>query len=73
MDGYWWFGCYGSPKNPGLLKADENLQLVGKAETNFSYGIARLDANTVIRGECFESSRRGKVELLRGGVPEVKP
>ncbi len=73
MDGYWWFGCYGSPKNPGLLKADENFRLVGQAETNFSYGIARLDATTVIRGECFENSRRGKVELLRSSVPEVEP
>ena len=72
IDGYWWFGCYGSPKNPGLLKADEDFKLIGQAETNFSYGIGRLDANTVIRGECFEGSRRGKVELWHGGVPEVE-
>ena len=72
MDGYWWFGCYGSSENPGLLKADENFRLVGQAETDFSYGVARLDASTVLRGECFAGKKRGKIELLRDGLPNVK-
>ena len=72
MDGHWWFGCYGSPENPGLLKVDKNFLLVGQAETNFSYGVARLNNSTIIRGECFAGSKRGKVELLRGELSQVQ-
>lgn len=73
MDNHWWLGCYGSPKNPGLLKVDESFALVGQATTDFSFGIARLDGKTVLRGACFENARRGKVELRRGGVPAAEP
>ncbi len=73
LHGRWWFGCYGSPENPGLLVADETFRLVGQASTDFSYGVAGLDANTMIRGECFAGGKRGKVELLRSGRPKVGP
>ncbi len=73
MDGYWWFGCYGSPKNPGLLKADQNFALVGQAKTDFSYGIGLLNPSTVFRGDCFENNRRGKIQLLKTSAPETNP
>jgi endonuclease/exonuclease/phosphatase family metal-dependent hydrolase len=64
MDGHWWFGCYGSPDNPGLLKVNEDFRLVGTAPSDFSYGIARLNDTAVLQGACFEKNRRGKVSLL---------
>lgn len=73
MDGHWWFGCYGSPENPGLLKVNEDFRLVGQSSKNFSYGIVRLNTNTILRGECFASNKRGKVELLGKAPPEVVP
>ena len=73
MDDHWWFGCYGSPNNPGLLKADIHFRLIGQSPTNYSYGIARLDDDTVIRGECFASNKRGKIELARYQLPPVQP
>lgn len=72
MNEHWWFGCYGSPNNPGLLKADVNFRLVGQSPTNYSYGIARLDNDTVIRGECFASNKRGKIELVQNRLPTVQ-
>ncbi len=73
LDGHWWFGCYGSPDNPGLLKADTHFRLVGQSLANYSYGIARLDDGTLLRGDCFANNRRGKVERMPGRVPEVRP
>jgi len=59
-DGHWWFGCYGSPANPGLLVANDDFLLVGQSQANFSVGIVQLDDRTVLRGECFANNRRGK-------------
>jgi endonuclease/exonuclease/phosphatase family metal-dependent hydrolase len=72
MDNHWWFGCYGSPDNPGLLKADIHFRLVGQSPINYSYGIDKLDNNTVIRGDCFANNRRGKIELVRNQLPPVQ-
>ena len=71
VGGEWWFGCYGSPKNPGLLRADGDLQLVGQKTTDFSFGIAQLDGDRVLRGACFQNSRRGKALVTR--VKELTP
>ena len=73
MDSHWWFGCYGSPENPGLLRANEQFQLIGQTETDFSYGIERLNSSTVIRGDCFANNHRGKIELIRDQLPHVTP
>ena len=71
MDGYWWFGCYGSPKNPGLLMVDNDFNLIGTSELDFSYGIARLNESTVLQGACFANNRRGKVRLINQ-APEIR-
>ena len=60
FDDHWWFGCYGGPANPGLIQVDTNFNLTGQASVNFSYGIVRLDDQTVLRGVCFDQSRRGR-------------
>lgn len=64
FDDHWWFGCYGSPKNPGLLKANKDLQLVGTSKVDFSYGITRLDKATILRGEVSAGGRQAHAELL---------
>ena len=71
VDGYWWFGCYGSPKNPGLLKVNNDFKLIGTSEIDFSYGIVRLNEDTVLQGACFANNRRGKV-LLLNQAPETR-
>jgi len=72
MDGHWWFGCYGSPDNPGLLKVNEEFRLAGTSVSDFSYGITRLNDNTVLQGACFANNRRGKVRLLHQ-TPDTQP
>lgn len=72
FDGHWWFGCYGSPENQGLLKVNRGFELVGEAVTNFSYGIVQLDESTVLRGEVFEGGRRGRAAWV-DGVPATDP
>ncbi|HCP39290.1 MAG: endonuclease/exonuclease/phosphatase family protein [Limisphaerales bacterium] len=64
MNDHWWFGCYGSPANPGLLKVNEDFQLVGTSPSDFSYGIAKLNSDTVLQGACFDNNRRGRVHVL---------
>ncbi|XOV69564.1 MAG: glycerophosphodiester phosphodiesterase [Verrucomicrobiota bacterium] len=71
MDGHWWFGCYGSPDNPGLLKVDESFRLVGVSAADFSYGIVRLSDTIVFQGACFAENKRGKVRLLHH-TPETR-
>lgn len=66
----WWFGCYGSPKNPGLLQTDLAFQLTRKSETNFSYGIIGLSPDVFLRGECFEKSRRGRLTATEMKTPK---
>lgn len=60
FDNHWWFGCYGAPGNPGLLQADSDFNLTGQAPADFSFGIVRIDGQTVLRGECFDQNRRGR-------------
>lgn len=72
FDDHWWFGCYGSPANPGVLKVDRDFKLVGQAKTNYSYGIDRLHDQSVVRGECFAGSRRGKLKTIHH-APKVIP
>lgn len=61
---HWWFGCYGSPQNPGLLKVNRRFELVDSSKTNFSYGVVQLRDDVILRGECFDDQRRGKAELV---------
>ena len=64
FDDHWWFGCYGSPANAGLLTADAQLRLVGQSTVDFSYGVERLHATTVMRGRVSAGGRKGAAELL---------
>jgi endonuclease/exonuclease/phosphatase family metal-dependent hydrolase len=74
FDAHWWFGCYGAPGNPGLLKVNTDFNLVGQSPVDFSYGIAALNETTWMRGQCFESNTRGKVTFVQGkGIPATKP
>ncbi|MEM7233035.1 MAG: endonuclease/exonuclease/phosphatase family protein [Planctomycetota bacterium] len=73
VNGEWWFGCYGSPKNPGLLKVDRRFRLVGKEATDFSYGIVQLGRSEILRGACFDEARRGKAVRTRLAAPAEKP
>ncbi|HIL69380.1 MAG TPA: hypothetical protein EYG38_05965 [Verrucomicrobia bacterium] len=72
LEGSWWFGCYGSPDNPGLLQVDQDFNLIGSSKVDFSYGMARLDDLVLLRGACFENNRRGRV-LLESEPPEMEP
>ena len=51
-DGYWWFGCYGTPQP--LLKADASLEEVERFEFNCSLGIVPIGENRflVANGAC---------------------
>ncbi len=73
VDGQWWFGCYGSPKNPGLLKADRSFRLIGRELVDFSYGIAPFGKTEVLRGACFDGSRRGMAFRSPLVTPPAKP
>ena len=72
VNGQWWFGCYGSPGNPGLLKADRDFRLVGKDATDFSYGVAQLGQTELLRGACFDGARRGKALRTRVSAAAAK-
>lgn len=61
-DGYWWFGCYGSPRV--LLKADASFRMAGRWEFDCSLGIAALPDGRflVARGPCSkETGCRGSL------------
>lgn len=73
MDDHWWFGCYGNPTNPGLIKTNKDFQLTGTSHHDFSYGIVRLNETTVLQGACFENNRRGKVHQLNQAPTTKKP
>jgi alpha-L-fucosidase len=72
VDGHWCFGCYGSPANPGLLVADEAFKLVGQSDADYSYGIEQLEIDTVLRGECLDDYRRGKVQFDHGVLGTIQ-
>jgi hypothetical protein len=52
FDGYWWFGCYGMPDNPGLLKTDDSFNLITTYDLNFSYGIIGIKGDKFLRGDA---------------------
>lgn len=45
-NGFWWFGCYGSPQV--MLKADSEFKLVGKWEFDCSLGITGTPEGTLL-------------------------
>ena len=51
--GYWWFGCYGMPDNPGLLKTDDSFNLVATYDLNFSFGIIGINGDKFLQGGEF--------------------
>ena len=53
FDGYWWFGCYGLPNNPGLLKTDDSFNLVATYDLDFGCGIIGIKNDKFIRGGCY--------------------
>ena len=48
FDGAWWFGCYENEK--GLLKTDEQFNLLGRFTPNYSVGIAPWTDGNCLRG-----------------------
>jgi len=62
FNGYWWFGCYGTP--PELLQTDDDFRLVGKYKENFSYGVAGALGNRCLRG----ISRRNEAKQYLGAA-----
>ncbi|MDF1756476.1 MAG: hypothetical protein P1U89_27065 [Verrucomicrobiales bacterium] len=69
-DGSWWFGCYGKPAV--LLKANADLEFMGRFECNVSLGIAGMakGAFLVAEGARTESGRHRGV--LRTAVSDPK-
>jgi hypothetical protein len=55
FDGYWWFGCYGLPNNPGLLKTDDSFNLVATYDLDFSIGIIGIKDDKFLRGESIDN------------------
>ncbi len=48
FDGAWWFGCY--EREGGLLKTDEDFNLLGRYNPNYAVGIAPWKDGTCLRG-----------------------
>ncbi len=63
-EGFWWFGCYGTPRV--LLKADTSLKLMSRYEFECSLGVAGLpDGRFLIgRGTCRRETGCGGWLLL---------
>ncbi len=78
FDGYWWFGCYGMPQNPGLLKTDEEFNLVATYDLMFGWGIIGIEGEKFLRGGEFgkamvtyvreEGFRQSTIRLIDPGV-----
>ena len=49
-NGYWWFGCYGVPDNPGLIQVDESFKVVAMYNLNFAWGIIGVEGETLMQG-----------------------
>lgn len=67
-DGFWWFGCYGSPAV--LLKADAAFRLKGRYECNVSLGIAGFDSGKFLVAEGPRNDAGRHLGVLRIGVPD---
>lgn len=63
INGAWWFGCYGEPKE--LLKADDRFNFVAKFQEDWALGIAPFTKGTCIRGL---HKRDATVERWSGAV-----
>ncbi len=48
-EGAWWFGCYGDPRV--LLKADEDLRLLGRRDLDASLGIVGVGGGRLLVAE----------------------
>ncbi len=68
-NGFWWFGCYGTPQV--MLKADDNFELVGKWEFDCSLGITGTPDGTIFvaRGKRTPD-KLNDGELLRAVADE---
>ena len=64
-DGFWWFGCYGEPKE--LLKTDESFHMVGKYVFDCALGIAPLADKSFLIGYHKAIQENGK-KVHMGGV-----
>ncbi len=64
-EGFWWFGCYGSPRV--LLKADASFKFIGRYEFECSLGVAGLpDGRFLIgRGACTGDGCAGRILIAR--------
>ena len=69
IDGAWWFGCYGMPKE--LLKADRSFALAGKWNFDAALGIVGLADGRILvaRGTRDQDGHRGELKLA---VPDEK-
>jgi len=67
-DGHFWFGCYGSPRM--LLKADENLNLVGKWPLDASLGIVPIQGGKFLVAGGSKTSDKGNAASLSVAVPD---
>ena len=64
FDGYWWFGCYGMPHNPGLLKTDDSFNLVDTYDLNFAFGIVGIKNDKFLQGGEFGEAVVTRIEKL---------
>jgi hypothetical protein len=53
-EGAWWFGCYGDPRV--LLKADEDLRLLGRWDLDASLGIVGVGGGRLLVAEGLRDS-----------------
>lgn len=56
-EGFWWFGCYGTPRV--LLKADTSLKLMNRHEFECSLGVAGLPDGRFLIGRGTSSRETG--------------
>jgi len=62
--GFWWFGCYGQPRQ--ILKTDESFKLLGKYEFDGALGICQSSADKLLIGRSLgDQNRRGQALLAK--------
>ena len=65
-DGHWWFGCYGMPDNPGILKTDASFNLIDSYYieslpypfAGFGYGFAGVGGGKFLQTD-YDDGRNG--------------
>ena len=70
FDDYWWFGCYVSPVS--LVKMNQQFQIVGTRDDDYSYGVSGLAADTILLGGCFDDRHRGGVHSPQSTVHSLQ-